>query len=52
MEGGLEGPQAAADDAGISVEGLEAATAAVERLTALLQYNGEGDAFAWSLKVR
>ncbi len=50
-EGGLEGPQAAADDAGIAVEGLEAAAAAVERLTTLLLYNSAGDAFAWSLKV-
>lgn len=50
-EGGLEGPQAAADDAGIAVEGLDAAAAALERLTALLLFNSEGDSFAWSLKV-
>ena len=47
----MEGPQAAADDAGIAVEGLDAAAAALERLTALLLFNSQGDAFAWSLKV-
>lgn len=50
-EGGLEGPQAAADDAGIAVEGLDAAAAALERLTALLLFNCQGESFAWSLKV-
>lgn len=37
--GGVSGPSAAIDEAEIRVEGLEAAVAALERLTQLLAFN-------------